>query len=368
MRRVYSTITPAVVRSEAQTALQQSLTIQPYGRSVQEAALLGLLLLVAATGSSLSACVRRFRFGFSHETARQALQANLPEQTPALTEELTDSLHAVLAFSRQDRKRRWDVAIDTHYCPYYGHTPKTTTPGVGGQKKQGTNYFFAYATAVLIHRRRRYTVGLVPLPGKVKPQQIVAALVAQISARGRKIRGVVLDSGFDSGDTILLLQQKRLAYTIPLRRKGKGNNKRNACFALPVGTVSHLAWTTDQSRRKVKTPIVVMHRHDQPEIKVDAFRGWFGIETSYRQKNQAKGTTTARSVAYRLLLEGLALLWRQVWVRLTEILARARRAKPTDWMGELPLERMLDWLADLLKTEYKEYKSIPLLPLLDPSF
>jgi len=39
------------------------------------------------------------------------LQANLPEKTNALTKELTDALHAVLAFSRQDRKRRWDVAI-----------------------------------------------------------------------------------------------------------------------------------------------------------------------------------------------------------------------------------------------------------------
>ncbi|MCI0462822.1 MAG: hypothetical protein L0Z62_38235 [Gemmataceae bacterium] len=37
-----------------------------------------MLLLVAALCSSLSAIARRCRFGFSHETARQALAANLP--------------------------------------------------------------------------------------------------------------------------------------------------------------------------------------------------------------------------------------------------------------------------------------------------
>ena len=37
-----------------------------------------LLLLAAALASSLSAIVKRFRFGFSHETARQAVHANLP--------------------------------------------------------------------------------------------------------------------------------------------------------------------------------------------------------------------------------------------------------------------------------------------------
>lgn len=127
-----------------------------------------------------------------------------------------------------------------------------------------------------------------------------------------------------------------------------------------------------------------MHRGraKQPEIKVYAFAGWnqkkaasvhraawlarrnyrtrFGIETSYRQKNQACGKTTRKSVVYRLLLTGLALLLRQVWVRLTQLIAQARKAKPTAWIGELPLATLLDWLADEVKRQYTEHKSIPL--------
>src|SRR5438105_1699563 len=142
MRQSYCTITPTVVRRTAQGVLQQALPWKPYGRLVTVARLLGLLLLVAALRSSLSAVARRFRFGFSHETARKAVQANLPD-VPALTTALVGALHQL--GGRQLRRRRWVVALDLHYRPFYGDR---TTPGVvGGQKKQGTHYFYGYATA-----------------------------------------------------------------------------------------------------------------------------------------------------------------------------------------------------------------------------
>jgi len=385
MRPAYCTITPAVVRRTAQDALAPVLPWKPYGRLVGVARLLGMLLLVAALRSSLSAVVRRFGLGCCHETARQALQANLatgPDGHHQLLAGLVAALHDVAAFTRRDRRRRWDVAIDTHYCPYYGANPKQTPGVVGGQKKQGSKYFFAYATAVLIHRRRRYTVGLLALTSKIKPHQIVAALLEQITAAGLSVRGVVLDSAFDSGETLLLLQSRGLSYTVPLRKKGKGNNRRNACFSLPLGTITSVEWVTEESRKAVRTQAVVLWRARQKEVKVYAFGGWgtdeaarqrqrarqakqayrrrFGIETSYRQQNQAKGLTTSKEVAYRLLLVGLALLLRQVWVRLSGQIARAQGLRPKQWVAQLPLKRLLEWLADDLKARYREKRSIPL--------
>src|SRR5690242_13270330 len=193
MRHCHCTITPAVVRRTARQALHQALPWKPYGLLVTVARLLGLLLLVAAARSSLSALVRRFRFGFSHETARRAVAANLPGQDP-LTRGLLDALYGFGC--RRWRRRRWDVAIDLHYCPFYGDR---STPGVvGGHKKQGSKYHYAYATAVLIHRRHRYTVGLLALEKNYKPHEVVGALLGQVRARGLRLRGVVLDSGFDS--------------------------------------------------------------------------------------------------------------------------------------------------------------------------
>lgn len=377
MRQNHCTITPQVVRSTAKAALAKALPVSDYGRKVTAKRLLDLLLLVAALRSSLSAIVRRFRFGFSHETARQAVAANLPG-TDQLTKALVDAFY--LFGSRAWRKRTWDVAIDLHYCPFYGD--RAAKGIVGGQKKHGSKYHYAYASAVLIHRRHRYNVGLLPIDRKIKPHQIVAAVLQQMEKHGLKLRGVVLDSGFDSGETILLLQGKGLWYTVPLRKKGKGNNRRNACFLLPVGTVTEVEWLTEESRKAVKTAAVVLLRPRDKEVKVYAFGGWgaeeearvrqrarlakmayrrrFGVETSYRQMNEGKARTTKKDVAYRLLLVGLALLLRQVWVWLTAQLARALGLRPKQWVALLPLATMLDWLADLLKANYREDKSIPL--------
>ncbi len=362
----------------------QALPWRGYGRLVTAGKLLDLLLLAATLVSSLSAVVKRFRFGFSHETARKAIAANLPD-LDRLTDGLLDALY--LFGSRTLFRRRWVVAIDEHRTPFYGD--RSAEGVTGGQKKHGSKYAYSYATAVLVHHRHRFTVGLLALTGGEKPHQVVAALLAQMEARGLSLRGVVLDSGFDSGETLLLLQGRTLSYTVPLRRKGKSNNRRNAVWLLEEGTVTTVAWKTDQTNRPVSTPAVVMRRPKEKDKKVYAFGGWdagqawsqarrasrakrwyrkrFGIETSYRQMNEAKAKTTKKDVTYRLLLIGLALLLRQVWVWLTGQIAHDGRLRPTQWVQELRLARMAEWLADLLKGKYKEEKEIhlasPLLPL-----
>lgn len=374
MRHSHCTITPSSVRSLAHAALRRALPWTGYGLLVTPQVLVDLLLLVAALGASLFAVVRRFAFGFSHETARKAVHANLPDLDD-LTNGLVDALYAF--GSRVWRKRRWDVAVDLHYCPFYGD--RATPSIVGGPHKQGTKYFYAYASAVLLHQRQRYTVGLVPVCGSQQPHRILAAILDQLQARGLRLRGVALDSGFDSGDTVRLLQQRGLAYVVPLRRKGKGKNARNDWFERPHDQVFTACWTTDKSRRPTRTSAVVGRRPHDGKVMVYAFGGWgkgaarsaaerarrarlarrkyrsrYGIETSYRQLNQGKGTTTAKDARYRLLLLGLALLLRQAWVWLTAQLARCRGLRRSAWVAELPLPLLLGWLAEALKRDYRE--------------
>jgi len=378
MRPSYSTITPSVVHSLARSVLETALGFQPHKQSVSLHQLLSLLLLVASTTKTLFAVARHY-FHFSHETARRAVYTNLTT-LPALTERLVDALHAVAAFSRQDRRRLWTLAIDLHYVPYYGS--RSTAGIVGGQKKQGTKFFHCYATAVLIHRRRRYAVGLLSVSKGLKPHEVVKTLLEQIRSRGLCVGGVVLDAGFDSGETILLLQEREVSYTVPLRRKGKGTNRRNTCYCQPSGTLATMEWVTEKSRKPVQTRVLVWQRQEQSQAKVYAFSGWgqatavseirrawlgrrryrerFGIETSYRQKNQSRGWTTSASAEYRLLLEGLALVLRQVWVYLTQQIAKDRRLRPSAWVSELSLVEMLDWLVEGIQTHYPQTRCITL--------
>ena len=72
------------------------------------------------------------------------------------------------------------MAIDEHRTPFYGD--RSAFGVTGGQKKHGTKYAYGYATAVLA-----------ALTGGEKPHEVVATLLAQMEARGLKIRGVVLD-------------------------------------------------------------------------------------------------------------------------------------------------------------------------------
>src|SRR4051812_45064995 len=116
MRRSYTTITPSVVHRFARSVLERTLEFQPHKQSVSLHQLLSLLLLVASTTKTLFAVARHY-FHFSHETARQAVYANLTT-LDVLTKHLGDALHAVAAFSRQDRRRLWTLAIDLHYVPY----------------------------------------------------------------------------------------------------------------------------------------------------------------------------------------------------------------------------------------------------------
>jgi hypothetical protein len=380
VRRDHCTITPSVVRSTARQALQAALPWCPYGRLVTVARLLGLLLLAAAVRRSLSAIADRYRLGFGRETARKAVEANLPD-LGALTAGLVDALF--LLRSRAWRRRTWDVAIDLHFCPFYGDR---STPGVvGGQKKQGTNYFYGYATACLIHPRHRYVVGLLPLAaGGMKPHDVVAALLGQMSSRGLAVRGVVLDSGFDSALTILLLQGRGLAYAVPLRKKGDKASPRNDWFARPEGEVAERSWKAKRgSRRRVRTQTVVRVRRRDGKVQVLAFGGWgeegagralrraarlagrrygsrFGIETSYRQMNEGKARTTKKGACYRLLLVGIALLLRQAWAWLSGQVAKARGLGRWEWVKELPLADVLESLAWALGRTYKKIRDVHL--------
>lgn len=172
---------------------------------------------------------------------------------------------------------------------------------------------------MLVHHRRRFTVGLAALTGGQRPPEIVATLRDQVQRRGLKVRGVVLDSGFDSGETLLLLQAGQLSYTVPLRRKGRSDNRRNALGLLDVGTVTTTAWKTDKTNQPVSTAAVVVRRAGEKDKKVYAFGGWrnrqaqsalqrarqakqgyrkrFGIASRYRQLNECKTRTTKKDVS-----------------------------------------------------------------------
>jgi putative transposase len=75
------------------------------------------------------------------------------------------------------------------------------------------------------------------------------------------------------------------------------------------------------------------------------YRKRFAIETSYRQMLQGKARTCTRNPEVRLLLVGVALVLRNVWVWLHyAVLSTPRRGNPRLNLERLTLETLLLWL------------------------
>jgi hypothetical protein len=384
MRHAYCSVTPAAVRDLAFAALARALPWRPY-RRVSADALLDLVLLTAALASSLWAVVRRFAFGFSHETARRALDDNLPDPA-ALADGLADALHGFVP--RAFRRRPKDIAVDRHDVPFYG---KPGTPGaLGGPKKGGTHRGFAYATAVAVHRGQRWCLGLARLTDN-DPEAAVLAVLGQLQARGVRLRSLILDRGFFSGHVILALQARRVPFVIGVpRRPGR---RWGRLFELPSGRVAEHSWKTERGRRPVSVAVVRACRRVRGRWRreVYAFGGLgpgraasrgrrarfyrermrrrFGIETSYRQLNQGKARTTTADPRRRLLWLGVALVLRQAWVWWQRALAGRR----SNWEGWRPgaavtLAVLLNWLAGALQERHPAAREVPLPQPVMPPF
>jgi hypothetical protein len=375
MRRTHRSLTPAAARSLAADALARALPWRTY-RSVTAGAPRDLVLLVAALGSSLRAAARRFRFGFSHETARQALGRNLP-QPDELAEGLVDALHGFLP--RGSRRRAWDIALDRHDAPFYG---RRGTPGVlGGPRKGGTNRSFAYATAAAVHRGRRWCPGLVRLTD-ADAESAVPALLGQLRHREIPIRSLVLDRGFFSGHVILASQQRGVPLVPGVPRKG---GKWNELFESPSGRVVSHSWKTERGSRPVSVSAARSCRRVRGRWhrEVFAFEGvgpggvvsrWgragyyrglmrrrLGVETGYRQLNQGKALTSSTGPRRRLLWPGVALLLRRVWVRCQRATAGVRADRSARRPAEsLRLAVVLGWPAGELERRHPAGRKIQL--------
>jgi putative transposase len=85
----------------------------------------------------------------------------------------------------------------------------------------------------------------------------------------------------------------------------------------------------------------------------ETYRSRFGIESSYRQMNQARGRTSTRRPELRLLYAGLALVLRNEWVWLHyEVLSTPRRGGRLIRLERLRLRELLHWLIQVIEEAY----------------
>jgi putative transposase len=392
MRTFQSTLTRAAVQDYCQQLLHRQLRLPDHGPRVTASRLYAVLLYVAATASTIAQACRALLRAPSDQSVYDALEATLPQRAE-LQRRLNRALAATLPKAVRRGRRRYPVAIDLTLLPYYGRPDANDDQVYKGPEKASTHHHYAYATAYLVRKGRRFTLALRSVRHDDPWDDIVRSLLRQVKKVLPGFRLVLVDRGFWSVAVIRYLQRARYPFILPVIGRGrKASHPRG-----PSGTQAFFAWRhsgwsrytlsnrNDTARAQLDIAVKVRRRRPTrpgrkrppPRVLVygcwgvrgrdpgwvdqayqarrvdwvkQTYRGRFGIETSYRQMNQGRGWTTSRRPVRRLLLVGLALLLRNVWALLHLVVLAERRRGGRRLQPELlTLAALLAWVADALK-------------------
>jgi Transposase DDE domain len=370
MRTTHSTITPGLVQAHTQMVLQKHLRLKDHGPKCTAGVLWTVLLYAAARITSLAAACAALRNAPSDSAAHDALLAGLPafaELQRRLNRALQGDLPKAL------RRRRQPLAIDLTLIPYHGQHLHDEKEIYRSQPKSGTSHFHAYATAYVIRRGLRFTVGLTAVYQGETMAEVIRRLLGQAAKAGVYPRYLLLDRGFCSVEVIRYLQAGRRAFLMPLPRRGrKADHPKGASGTQVFTTWKKSGWgryTLTNSRKQKATVSVCVKcrnrrgergRHGREPLLYayggslrpssyrwvqQTYRSRFAIETSYRQLHQARIRTCTRDPLLRLLYVGVALVLRNVWVWFHwEHLAVRQRGGRRINLSLLGLRQMLLWL------------------------
>jgi Transposase DDE domain len=370
MRKDHYTLTPADIRTHAQSLCHKHIGLQDHGPVCTGSMLWTVLFYAASRMISLAGACASLRDAPSDTAMHDALLASLPE-TGELQRRINRALQGDLPASL--RRRRQPMAIDLTLIPYHGKPLRDLSEIFRSQAKSGTTHFHAYATAYVIQKGRRFTLALTSVCRGEPLPQVIQRLLAQAARASVRPRYLLLDRGFCSVDVIRYLQAARRPFLMPLTLRGrKADHPQGPSGSRIFQYCRRSGWSrytlTNSVGRKATVEVCVKCRNRRGErgrhgrhalvyafgaglrpgsyawVK-ETYRLRFGIETSYRQMNQARIRTCTRDPLLRLLYVAVALILRNVWVWLHwQVLAKRRRGGRRINLGPLCFRKMLVWL------------------------
>jgi putative transposase len=377
MRPRHRTLNRYQAHRSATRHLQGHVPLRDSKRKVTASTLWAVLLTAAAGVTSIHAACGRLDGLPSEETIRQALYASLPEFA-----ELQRQLNRALAGRLPEalRRRPQRLAIDLTLIPYHGEPFRDPEEVYRGLAKDGTSHFHAYATAYVVCRGRRFTVALTAVAKGEPLKGVVQRVLRQARSAGVKPRLLLLDRGFYSVDVIRYLEAARYPFLMPVVIRGrKPDHPRGPSGTRVFALMKRGGWfeytVTSGTKRTATVAICVSCRNYRGQWKRrgrqalvyacwgvsgrscawvrETYRGRFGIESSYRQMNRARGRTSTRRPELRLLYVGIALVLRNEWVWLHfEVLSTPRRGGRLLRPERLRLRALLHWLIQVIEEAY----------------
>jgi Transposase DDE domain len=377
------TLTHSRVQIYAAALLTRSLQLTDYSTRCPARMLLAVLFVAAAHLTSVFAAATRLLAVASAETLRKALHAALPGEDER-ERRLNSALVADVPRSLRQRPQR--LAVDLTLIPYHGLPLHDQAEVYRGEPKHGTSHFHAYATCYVVYHGQRFTLALCRVRRGDHLAGILRWLLLQAGRAGVRSQLVLLDRGFCSVEVIRYLQAARRPFLMPLVLRGRPVDHPQGPSASRVfRTWRHSGWdrytmtAADGRRATVEVCIACDNwrgrrgqrgrrtlvfafwglQPSNPDWVRETYRLRFGIETSYRQMNQARIRTCSKDPEVRLLFVGVALILRNMWVYLHyAILSTPRRGRRVINLELLPLKEMLLWLLRAAEQEWGQVNTV----------
>jgi hypothetical protein len=282
------------------------------------------------------------------------------------------------------RKGKHCIAIDLHLIPYYGRASDAEAPYIyRSQAKAGTTSFFAYATIYVICRHKRVTLGIHAVHRQETLVATVTSLLAMLSPLRIRVKRLYLDRGFYSVPVIRWLKALNIPFLMPAVIRGKTGGTRQ----LLAGRKSYATHYTLNSptygsihcqmrvvcnyykgfkgKHGIQYTLYVVHRVTIALQQLHHhYKDRFGIETSYRIKNQCRIRTTSKNPVTRLLFVALAFILVNLWVYLLWFfVSRTQPGGRVVYRELFSLRTMLEFLSQAVERHFPVITAI-YLPVL----
>ncbi len=378
------TVTRGSVSQHASEVLRTHLRLRDLSPTCTVRVVLSVLFCACSRMCSITAACFGLALAPSRETARKALLRDLSTR-----DELLRRLNRALSCEvpKQLRRRGQRVAADLVLIPYHGQPMLDPSEVYRSQARSGTSHFHAYATAYVNYRGQRYTLALTYVQRGEKLQDVLKRLLRRLGQLGISVRMLLLDRGFWSVAVIRYLQAARYPFLMPVVLRGRkdGHPKGPSgtrVFAIrkTSGWDEYTLTAADKQKARVSICVACRNyngqwgRHGRQALAYafwgvepssgrwvrETYRRRFAIEASYRQAHQARARTSTRNPLVRLLLVGVALVLRNVWVWLhCFVLSTPRRGNPRLNLERLPLRQMLLWLQHQAEDAFGRMDHVP---------
>jgi hypothetical protein len=369
-------LTSKEIREATIETLSEVIEVKVDGEVYNKEDILNILVATAADRATIEQTCEDLDKGCHSNTVRNQLKGLEVDEVEA---QINEGL--ISAISINLSKRSWKVAVDLTLHPYYGQvTEEIQDYVIRSAAKHGTTRFFGYATVYVVKKNHRYILGLHILRKDESLLDVLTLLLQRANGLGMHITRLYLDRGFYSIEICRYLQKEGIAALMPVVKKGRKGGIRQ----LFTGQESYRTTYTLRNQKTkesvtIQVAIICTYQKGKRGKRGRQYFGYaffnytpslggiyrdyrlrFGIETSYRVGNHAKGWTTSRNPALRLLLFGIALLLENIWVHLKwSIMSRPRRGGRLVWEKKLPFRRMLRFLLRAVQKIYGVKDSIP---------